>query len=279
MVASIHRRIDPRMSVPSGRVPAIPLTIFQTFTSTDVPERMQEAAKSWSELNPSFTYRFFDDEECRHFIEKYFDARTLEAYDRIEGGAFRADFWRLCVLIVHGGVYADVDSICAVDLLDVLEDADVFVTSRAGNLKWGLYNGFICTVPRHPFLERAIARSCEEILNARPGEYFDGYTITGPGNLGMAVNLCLGRRKKASFEWGVHSTGPFRYRFFRKVAKKPGKAGYLVDGETLIAYTDYPEYREDMESTGNVHWTSTLRREPLFKRALRKGRRIIRRFI
>ena len=193
MVTPIPKRLDPQAPVPDGRTPAITLTIFQTFEHAEVPERMREAAESWSELNPAFTYRFFDAEDRRSFIEDNFDARTLEAYDRIEGGAFRADFWRYCVLIVHGGVYADVDSICAVDLLEVLQDSDVFVTSRAGNLTWGLYNGFICTVPRHPFMERAIARATDEILKVRPGDNFDGYTITGPGNLGMAVNLCLGR--------------------------------------------------------------------------------------
>lgn len=279
MMASIPKRIAPRTPLVDGRVPAIPTTIFQTFEHTDVPDRMHEAAMSWSKMNPSFTYRFFDAEDRRAFIAAHFDSRHLEAYDQIEGGAFRADFWRYCVLAVHGGVYADVDSVCAVDLLDVLADADVFVTSRAGNLPWGLYNGFICAVPRHPFVERAIARATDEILNIRPGDHFDGYTITGPGNLGMAVNMSLGRRKKAPFHWGNHEAGPFRYRLFRKMPKKPDAAGYLVDGEKLLVYTDYPEYRDDIASTGNIHWTSTLKREALLKRALRKVRRVSRRIL
>lgn len=279
MTTSIPKRLDPRAPCPEGRVPAIPLTIFQTFKSTDVPERMARAAASWPEMNPAFAYRFFDDADCRSFIAAHFDDRTLAAYDRIEGGAFRADFWRYCVLVVHGGVYIDIDSTCAVDLLSVLYDSDVFVSSRAGNLGWGIYNGFICAVPRHPFLERAIARATDEILGARPGEHFDGYTVTGPGNLGIAANLCLGRRPKAPFDWGRHEAGPFRYRLFRKIAKRPGVAGYLLDGETLIAYTDYPEYRDDIASTGTIHWTSTLKRKTLLERAIGKGRRIARRIM
>lgn len=277
VTARIPKLIAQRSAPAADRVPAIPLTIFQTFEEDEVPSRMAEAAKSWSELNPAFTYRFFDAEDRRNFIATHFDPITLEAYDRIEGGAFRADFWRYCVLVVHGGVYADVDSICACSLLDVLKDADVFITSRAGNLTWGLYNGFICAVPRHPFLERAIARATDEILKMRPDDHFDGYMVTGPGNLGISVNLCLGRRKQAAFNWGVHETGPFRYRLFRKMPKTPDSAGYLLDGETLIIYTDYPEYRTDIAETGNAHWTSTRMHEPLLKRALRKGRRIIRR--
>ena len=277
--ASIPRCLVPRAPSPEGRFPAIPLTIFQTFEDEDVPSRMAEAAASWPEQNPAFTYRFFDAKDRRAFIATHFEPRMLEAYDRIVGGAFQADFWRYCVLTVHGGVYADVDSTCAVDLLSVLGDADIFVSSRAGNLPWGIYNGFICAVPRHPFLEQAIERATEEILAWRPGDHFDGYTITGPGNLGMSVNQCLRRRKRAPFTWGRHNTGPFRYRLFRKRPKTPEKAGYLLDGDTLVVYTDYPEYREDIASTGNEHWTTTLKRESLLTRATRRVRRLGRRLM
>lgn len=279
MAASIPKQLAPRAPCPDGRFPAIPLMIFQTFEEVEVPERMAEAAASWSEQNPAFTYRFFDADDRREFIGAHFEPRMLEAYDRIEGGAFKADFWRYCVLTVHGGVYADVDSTCAVDLLSLFEDGDAFVSSRAGNLQWGLYNGFICATPRHPFLEQALERATQEVLAWRSGDPFDGYMITGPGNLGIAVNQCLGRRKKTPFTWGQHKTGPFRYRLFRKMAKTPDQAGYLVDGETLVVYTDYPEYREDIASTGNVHWTEGRKREGLVTRALRRVRRMVRKFM
>lgn len=279
MTATIPKRMEPRAPAPEGRHPAIPLTIFQTFESDEVPGRMAEAAATWPERNPAFAYRFFDAHDRRAFIADAFDARTLAAYDRIEGGAFRADFWRYCVLAVHGGVYVDVDSTCEIDLLTMLDDADVFVAARAGHLPWGVYNGFICAVPRHPFLERAIARATGEILALRPGDEFDGYTITGPGNLGMAMNACLRRRRKAPFEWGRQRKDSFRYRLLRKVTKRPDLSGHLLDGETLVLWTEYPEYREDIASTGNVHWTSTLRKRGILSRAVRKARRAVRRLV
>lgn len=278
-VTSIPKRVMPREECPAGRIPAIPLRIFQTFESDEVPDRMAEAAASWPEHNPAFTYHFFDADDRRAFIDAHFGPRMLQAYDQIPGGAFRADFWRYCVLAVHGGVYADVDSTCEADLLSILDDADVFVSARAGNLHWGIYNGFICSVPRHPFLEQAIERATAEILAWRPDEPFDGYMITGPGNLGMAVNQCLGRRKKAGFDWGRQKTGPFRYRLFRKIAKSPDRAGHLLDQDALVVYTDYPEYRADIASTGNTHWTEARRSEGLLTRISRRCRRLARRFM
>lgn len=279
MTASIPKRTEPRAALPGGRVPAIPRTIFQTFETTEVPERMAEAAASWAERNPAFAYRFFDAEDRRAFIAAHFGARELAAYDRIEGGAFRADFWRYCVLCVEGGVYADVDSTCMVDLLQVLDDADVFVAARAGSLSWAISNGFIASVARHPFLEEAIRRATDEILALRPGDSFDGYTLTGPGNLGAALNRCLGRRRKAPFTWGREQRGPFRYRLLRKIPRQPDRSGHLLDGETLVLYTEYPEYRDDIASTGDAHWSSSLRREGILSRARRKGRRIARRIM
>lgn len=279
MTTSIPKLVEPRESLSEGRVPAIPRTIFQTFETAEVPDRMAEAATTWSGMNPAFTYRFFDAEDRRNFIAAHFDDRALQAYDRIEGGAFRADFWRYCVLCVEGGVYADVDSTCMVDLLSVIDDADAFVAARAGSLPWGISNGFIASVPRHPFLERAIARATDEILRLRAGDPFDGYTLTGPGNLGIAVNRCLGRRPKTAHQWGQQENGPFRYRLFRKIPRSPEKSGHLLDGDTLVLYNEYPEYRDDIASTGSAHWSSSLRREGLVTRALRKGRRIARRII
>ena len=109
--------------------------------------------------------------------------------------------------------------------------------------------------PRLQVLQ-GIARAIDEILQARPGDEFDGYTVTGPGNLGMAVNLCLGRRRKAPHEWGRHERRGFRYRLFRKVPKRPGQSGQIVDNDTRILLTEYPEYRDDLQSTGETHWTA-----------------------
>lgn len=276
MTASIPKRLEPRAPLPEGTL-AIPATIFQTFKSADVPERLHAAAMSWVERNPGFAYRFFDDEDARAFVARHFDERALAAYDRTPPGAFRADFWRYCVLFVEGGIYIDIDSICECDLAAVLGSEDTFVSARAGNLDWAIYNGFVCTVPGHPFLRRAIERATDLILDVPEGEFFDGYTLVGPGTLGAAVNEVLGRRPRTPHVIGRTDLAGHSYRLFRKVARSPERSGHLLDGETLVLWTEYPEYRDDIASTGSVHWTSTLKRRGLIERAFRKGRRLVRR--
>lgn len=278
MTISIPKRLEPRAPLPEGTL-RIPATIFQTFKSAEVPERIRDAAMGWVERNPGFAYRFFDDDDARAFIAAHFDARALEAFDRTPPGAFRADFWRYCALFVEGGVYIDIDSICECDLAELLEPGDTFVSARAGNLDWAIYNGFICAVPGHPFLKRAIERATDLVLDVRKGEIFDGYTLVGPGTLGAAANEVLGRRPKTPHRIGRNDIAGHAYRLLRKVARSPERSGHLLDGDRLILWTEYPEYRADIASAGSAHWTSTRTREPLLARALRKGRRLARRIM
>ena len=51
-----------------------------------------------------------DDLDARKFIEFWFPSYVLAAYLKIRHGMSRADFWRVCVMYVHGGVYADADA-------------------------------------------------------------------------------------------------------------------------------------------------------------------------
>lgn len=277
MTTSIPKRLEPRGDLPrKGRIPA---TIFQTFKSTEVPQRIHDAAMGWSTRNPGFAYRFFDDEDARAFVAEHFDARALAAYDRAPPGAFRADFWRYCVLFVEGGVYIDIDSICECGLAKILDPKETFVSARAGNLDWAIYNGFICAAPGHPFLKQAIERATDLILDMREGEVFDGYTLVGPGTLGAAANEVMGRKPKTPHEIGRNDIAGHQYRLFRKVARSPERSGHLLDGDRLILWTEYPEYRDDIADAGSVHWTSTRQQEGLVTRALRRGRRVLRRIL
>ena len=54
-------------------------------------------------------YRFYSDEDAQNFLSTHFPAEVREAYDDLRPGAFKADLFRYCALLIHGGVYADVD--------------------------------------------------------------------------------------------------------------------------------------------------------------------------
>ena len=128
----IDKTIPARVPLPHGESRRIPPLIFQTFKTPELPNLMYEAVQSWIEHNPGFEYRFFDDDAQAAFIRDNFDPDVFSAYQKIEGGAFRADLWRYCVLWIHGGVYADIDTVCRSDLTPELASRGRIRRARHG---------------------------------------------------------------------------------------------------------------------------------------------------
>lgn len=91
-----------------GMTTVIPLNIFHTWHTKKLPPLMQANVDFVKKENPEFTHYLFDDKDCRAFIKEHFDADVVDAYDRLNPGAYKADLWRYCALWVHGGVYMDI---------------------------------------------------------------------------------------------------------------------------------------------------------------------------
>ncbi|MCV2881837.1 glycosyltransferase family 32 protein [Actibacterium sp. XHP0104] len=249
--------------------PNIPPLLHQTFKSNELPERMHEAAMSWVEKNPGFTYHFHDDDAQISLIRDNFDPEVLAAYHKIKSGAFRADFWRYCQLWTTGGVYADIDTVCQVNLEQIIRPDDQFVVPLAGFSPTALFNAFICSAPKHPFLERAIHQATETI-HRNPN--FDGYGTVGPGGLGAAVNHLLGRDKSTPFPIGTHEFADSTFRVITRQNGQDNLPGHVRDGENIVFYIQYDGYLDDLAQIGVEHW---LHGKRLGLRA--KLRRLVRR--
>jgi mannosyltransferase OCH1-like enzyme len=86
----------------------VPLNIFQTWHTKNLPPLMENAVNMIKELNPRFNYELFDDNDCREFIKNNFSVEVLEAFDTLVPGAYKADLWRYCILYKKGGIYLDI---------------------------------------------------------------------------------------------------------------------------------------------------------------------------
>lgn len=269
----IQKRIPPRSHASRNNNGAIPRIIHQTFKTQDLPSLMHGAVMSWVDLNPEYEYRFHDDDEARNFLRDAFEPEVLQAYDTLQSGAFKADLWRYCRLYVDGGIYSDIDQVCHRPLSEFLSPEDEFVSARAGNLPFAIYNGFICTKPSHPFLRKAIDRAVDLILS---GKETDGYMAVGPWNLGVAVNGCLGRPEKSAFEFGETDENGFRLRLVKKLRPQFHGPGYLEDEDgQVILFTEYEGYRDELSGTGLRHWTENRPSLSMLQRIARRVKRVI----
>lgn len=88
---------------------------------------MSRLVESWQ--NSGWEYKFYDDDAITEFLSTHFPPEILEAFDAITPGAFKADLFRYCVLLIYGGIYADVDVMLEANL-DVAIAGDIgFMTA------------------------------------------------------------------------------------------------------------------------------------------------------
>jgi mannosyltransferase OCH1-like enzyme len=161
----------------------IPLNIFQTWYTKDLPEKMRERVELLKKQNPEFTHYLFDDNECREFIKKNFDSDILNAYDSLVPGAYKADLWRLCVLYIHGGIYLDIKFACINDfkLIDLTYN-NHFVRDIKHN---AIYNALMVSQTENEFVYKGIRQIVKNVENKYYG--LNSLYPTGPNMLGMII--------------------------------------------------------------------------------------------
>lgn len=88
----------------------IPRIVHQTWSHEIDKTRYPNMSRMVESFKQSgWEYKFYTDDMAANFLATHFPPEVLEAYDMLRPGAFKADLFRYCVLLIHGGVYADVD--------------------------------------------------------------------------------------------------------------------------------------------------------------------------
>ncbi len=86
----------------------LPLKIYTSWDSYNLPINMYNNIMLLKSLNPEFDIHIYDENDRREFIKNNFNSEVLDAYDSLIPGAFKADLWRYCIIYKNGGVYIDI---------------------------------------------------------------------------------------------------------------------------------------------------------------------------
>jgi hypothetical protein len=98
----------PSQTRDSSRI--IPRIVHQTWYKEIDPEKYPKKSRLVQSFRLSgWEHRFYTDDESGSFLSTHFPPEVREAYDALLPGAFKADLFRYCALLIHGGIYADVD--------------------------------------------------------------------------------------------------------------------------------------------------------------------------
>ena len=159
----------------------IPLNIYQTWETYDLPPKMVECVEKLKRSNPEFNYYLYDDNERRSFIKDYFNNDVLNAYDNLIPGAYRADLWRYCILYINGGIYLDIKFCPINDFKFInLTDKEYFVKDFEGS-GGGIYNAILICKPNNELLLKCINKIVDNVKE----KYYGSGTLSLSGPLLM----------------------------------------------------------------------------------------------
>jgi mannosyltransferase OCH1-like enzyme len=155
----------------------IPKIIFQTgFSNTFKNILHFNSIISFIELNPEYTYIYYNDTDSRKFLRDNCNDEINNAYDSLVPGAFKADLLRYCFLYHNGGCYFDCKQILKISIRRFLESNKTLVLCN-DVIENALLNAVIFSVKKNPILEKTIKDCVYNILNKNGSNPLD---VSGP---------------------------------------------------------------------------------------------------
>ncbi len=174
----------PRVSKDPERL--IPRIIHQTWYEPVTKEKYPNMSRLIESFRQSgWHYEFYDDDRAAQFLQAHFPPAVREAYDAILPGAFKADLFRYCVLLIMGGVYADMDIMLESNLDELIPPSVGFMTPQdTPDMTLGhrhcLWNGFLAAAPGHPFLAQTVQNVVNHARNRYTSVDYDDMLCPNP---------------------------------------------------------------------------------------------------
>jgi mannosyltransferase OCH1-like enzyme len=149
--------------------------IWQTHKTKLPPPESLECIKSWLIKNPNYVWYYMDDIKCEQFIKDHFSEEFYSMYKSLPYGVMKSDTWRIAVVYVYGGIYADLDTECVQSIDGWIGDYDLVVSSEPP-AHTGLVNFIFAATPKHPALLLCLQRL---MLYYNSDNYLDKKEKTG----------------------------------------------------------------------------------------------------
>jgi mannosyltransferase OCH1-like enzyme len=206
--------------------PVVPLHVYMTWKTKDLPTFMNANFNDLKNKNPQFTFFLFDDADCRQLIQQFYP-EVLEAFDTLKPGAYKADLWRLCILYLRGGIYMDckLQAIRNFRLLEIV-GKEHFVLDRPPGC---IYNALMVCKASNPILKEAI----DQIVRNVKDRYYGNSALspTGPEMLGKIVakyNLTLEMKYPHRYPEHIMYNGRLILRNYPEYRREQGRKGYYA---------------------------------------------------
>lgn len=148
--------------------------------------RIEANVRSFREQHPGLPHTLYRDETLREFIRGSIGRDAVQAFDSLIPLAYKADLGRYCLLLHHGGVYADLAAHFFHPVCDPvrLDKVHVFRDGFSA-APWIVSNSIIGSPPGKRVFQLCIEKIIEHCRARHYG--FNALCPTGPNLFGWAV--------------------------------------------------------------------------------------------
>jgi mannosyltransferase OCH1-like enzyme len=231
----IPRTTDSEEQVRNG----VPLVIYESWYSHDLPKGMAKNIETLLKMNPEFDYYLYSDEDCANFIKENFENEVLEAFYMLRPGAFKSDLWRYCMLYKRGGVYLDIKYYSLVPLVNIIdENQTIFVRDITAprTTEGCFYNGFIVSPPNNEIFAKCIS----DIVVSTQNKLYkrNVLDITGPCMLGRVLAKEYTKSFYASVNFDYSNLNGNFWNYYPGISYK---------GKIILKH--YTKYRDEQSKT------------------------------
>ncbi|HEV7457176.1 MAG TPA: glycosyltransferase [Roseococcus sp.] len=179
---------------PSPPQDRMPWHIMQYWDTGHPPAGLRPLIESWRGA-PGFEHHLFDRNSAQHFLRAHLGPEWSRALRLARHPAEESDFFRLCFLLVRGGIYADCDDRLIMPLAPLVQGRTGLVVFREpGGV---IANNFLMATPHHPVLAQAAVAARQALVRR---DHDSPWSKTGPGLLTRMVAAGL---RAASGEAGA----------------------------------------------------------------------------
>jgi mannosyltransferase OCH1-like enzyme len=203
--------------------PVIPLNIFQTWHTKQMPKLMEHNVEYIKRLNPAFKYYLYDDNDCHNFIKDNFSQDVLNAFNSLIPGAYKADLWRYCILYKLGGIYLDIKyrPVNGFRFINLCEKEHWVLD----NDNTGIYNALMVCKAGNPILLNAINQIVNNVKTKNYGN--SCLEPTGPHLLSRYFNA--NEKKRFDMKHSYFSNHNNRFIYFNNYIIFKSYNGYLQE--------------------------------------------------
>lgn len=152
-----------------------PKTIHLIHKSKDL---LEKSYKQWADLNPEYNIIMYDDNDCKTILLEHYGQVFLDIFNFIRDGAIKCDFFRVCILYMYGGIYADADIAPNIPISEFVEDDIDFATCISynyltGHTKWQYNPQFIVAKKFDTTLYKIIKNYVNIYIKKSPYDYWE----------------------------------------------------------------------------------------------------------